>query len=476
MILLPRGTFKSTIITVGWTLWLLTKDHNLRILITSYKEDNPKGWLSQIKTILCTNPVFRMHYGCWDKDKSSQIWQATAISIPSRSRHLAQPTYMISSVGSSEVSQHFDIVINDDIQTDDNMETKEQIDELENYLQRQIPLLDPQKKTGLPGPRIIVGTHWSFDDVYSRIKARDKTRRKRGETEGFKYLIREAYTTKKGVKTFYFPSRFNDRVLSKIKEESGMSDYLFSCNYLNNPMPEGHEVFSIEDFGFYTEKQRVIGGEISDMPVLMNAFTMIDPAIGETNRSDYSAFVTVRVDSDWNLYLWEVVRERVTPEQSIDQMFRIHQVHQPYRMGFEEAIFQRAILYGFQQACRDRGVWFNIEPLKASTLVSKDQRIRGFQPFIKGRKVFFKINEGVDLTMPPKELYFSVVNGQDYLVDEMVRYPLGAHDDCVDALSYAPQLIFPAGRIPDPPVPTGSYQALVSRMRSKRKKGLLSVG
>src|SRR3990167_745734 len=49
LMLMPRYTFKSSIITIGHTLWLLLTDPNARLLLYSDATEKAEGFLSGIK-------------------------------------------------------------------------------------------------------------------------------------------------------------------------------------------------------------------------------------------------------------------------------------------------------------------------------------------------------------------------------------------------------------------------------------------
>jgi hypothetical protein len=49
LVLLPRGSFKSSIATISYSIWRLLNDVNLRILIDSEVLDNSERFVGQIK-------------------------------------------------------------------------------------------------------------------------------------------------------------------------------------------------------------------------------------------------------------------------------------------------------------------------------------------------------------------------------------------------------------------------------------------
>lgn len=471
--LLPRGTFKSSIISVAYPLWRFARNRDLRILLTSSELQNTKNFLGLIRTNIEKNRVFRSLFGDWvNKDGT---WHSTALSLAGRRRFRAEDSITASSVKISKVSQHYDLAICDDIHNDKNITNKDMIDDVERYLEEMLPILDPVRKgSDKPGPRILVGTRWHFDDVYGRITAEERLRKREHLAPAFRMLIRKAITKKGKV---YFPTRFSAKYLERLRKDSKMSNYVFSCQYLNDPMPEEDQIFKLRNFGFFNSTQRrTPTGEILPMPELTNKFTTVDPSLGETDTSDYTAIITNGCDAERNMYCWDVVRERLVGNEAIlEEMFRVWAKYKPYRFGIEAVQFQKSLVWGFQKFARDRDQWFHIQPLKTDNTITKDLRIRGFEPFVSGHKFYLRVKEEIDLTLSPLDLYYGLVDGQDVLADEMLRFPLAATKDCIDAQAYMPQLVYPAGEPKKEKKPKGmTFDALRKRM-TRARKGVLSL-
>lgn len=487
LILLPRGTFKSSVISVGFPTWLFThtlrlggqiiNGRDLRILESSEELENIKNFLGLIRGIVENNRVFRDLHG--DLQDHTGVWHKTALQFAGRTRFRAEQSMTGASVRVSKVSQHYDLFIGDDLQNDKNVSSREMIDEVMSYIERMLPILDPLPGSPIGrGPRILTGTRWHYDDVYGRIIASEKARRRAGKKPAWRMLIRKA-VTRKG--TVYFPTRFSASYLKSLRDESGMTRYLFSCQYLNDPQPDEDQVFRLKDFGFFHSTHRVWHGVISPMPKMLNFFTTVDPSMGETEGADFTSCVTDGVDSGYNMYAWEVLREHlVGNEPIIQRLFEIRERYQPVKMGIETVVFQKALYHGFVRACRASGQWFHIDDLETDNKVRKTMRLRGFQSFVASGQFFLRVHENTDLTLPPEELYYALVPGSDVLAYEMISFPIGGTDDCLDAQAYMPQLIFPASPDAPPPGPEtqegtfAEFQAMVSQRRRKRG-GLLTV-
>lgn len=480
LILLPRGNFKSSVISVGLPLWLHWRARNLRILLSSFELQNTKNFLGLIRAHIERNDVFKRTCGDWTNP--GETWHTTALSLAGRTKFKAEESLTASSIRVTKVSQHYDLAILDDLQTDKNITSKEMIDDVQSYLDLLLPILDPQAEGPLArkgmakhGPRIIVGTRWLFDDIYGRMIAKEQRRRREGKPPALQMLVRRAYN-KKRTKT-YFPSRFPVEYLDSLQEESNMSRSHFSAQFLNDPLPEEDQVFRLNNLCFYNSTHCVCRGVVRKMPQLFHKFTVLDPSRGESDDSDYSAFVTVAVDAKWNIFVWDIYRDRlVGNEPIIEKMFEIHKVHSPLRFGVESVLFAKSIFWGFKRACREKGVWFHVQPLEGDSKISKDWRISGFEPFVTNNTVYLKVEDGIDLTLRNEELYHALIDGHDVLADEMLRFPRAQTKDCLDALSYMPQLIHPAKNAPPQEPPDDMTFGMLRERIARRNSGLLSIG
>src|SRR5574337_1066307 len=59
LVLMPRGTFKSSVVTIGFSLQVILNEPNARILIDSETHQKAKAFLSEIKGHLEKNDLYR---------------------------------------------------------------------------------------------------------------------------------------------------------------------------------------------------------------------------------------------------------------------------------------------------------------------------------------------------------------------------------------------------------------------------------
>lgn len=126
LILLPRGSFKSSISTICWPIWSFLKNPDIRILIDSEVLENSQKFVNQIKTHL-GNPEFKVTYG--NLLDGRERLTAREFTVSSReNRKLKEPTVYATGIGTVNVGMHYDLIIADDLHSEKNVGTKEQID------------------------------------------------------------------------------------------------------------------------------------------------------------------------------------------------------------------------------------------------------------------------------------------------------------------------------------------------------------
>ena len=154
----------------------------------------------------------------------------------------------------------------------------------------------------------------------------------------------------------------------------------------------------------------------------MNVYTTVDLAISQKVNADYSAIVTVGVNSAGHWFVLDVEYGRYDPSTTIDAIFSAVQKWHPLSVGIEVVAYQAALQHFLEKEMPRRGTFFRITPLKAEK--KKEIRIDNIQPRFAVGTVWFKTGA----------LWLDKIEG------ELLAYPHGAHDDVIDALAYIEQL------------------------------------
>ena len=413
LILMPRGSYKSSLVTIGYALWRLAKQDTLRILIYSDTTEKAQGFLEAIKNhLLGTAPRsrFREQFGPWEVDPKAGVWNQSAIVVKARQSASVEPSIDTAGIETSKVGKHYDLILFDDIVTDKNVTTKEQMDKVADCYRKALSLLMPG------GEVIMLGTRWHFGDLYGRLIAENEVYpswrlfRRAAEVNG-QYPFATIGLTKE----------FLDR------RRAVQGTYLWSCLYQQQPTDPETAAFKAEDFRFYLPSLRFQ----PDWQAGLYITCCVDPAISQANDADLTAITVVGTDQEWNLYLLDAVAGRFLPDETLDIMFDLHRKWAFKVLGIETTAFQRMLAQDLRRRFweerqkRQHFATFHIEEFTGVTQKSKEQRILGLQPY----------HESGRLKFPGQRLELLDGVWRD-LAFQLIEFPHSAKDDLSDSLAY----------------------------------------
>lgn len=184
-----------------------------------------------------------------------------------------------------------------------------------------------------------------------------------------------------------------------------------STQYLNDPVPDTDATFRKEWFNYYEEPD--LKG------LLLNTYLTIDPAISVKKEADYTAMVVTSIDEYGNIYIRDIIRDRMIPSTIIDYIFRLAERWHPTKIGLEDVAWQKTLAYSMREEMNKRGRHLPVYPVKPHGR-NKEERIKGLQPLYASGKVYHR----------------SSLPDNRYLENELLRFPRAQNDDIIDALSY----------------------------------------
>lgn len=159
LIVMPRGTLKSSIGVVGYSIWTLIKNPNARILIDSEVYTNSKNFLREIKAHL-ESPRLTMVFGSF---KSDSNWTEGEITIAQRTHPYKESSITCGGIETVKVGQHYDLIIMDDLNSNNNSGTTEGCQKVIGHYRLNISILEPT------GSMAIIGTRYSQSDLIQFI-------------------------------------------------------------------------------------------------------------------------------------------------------------------------------------------------------------------------------------------------------------------------------------------------------------------
>lgn len=387
----PRGHFKSSVITVGYSLLSLIQNPNIRILIVNATLQNAKSFLREIKGHLERNDELRAVFG--NHVSKDEKWTETEIISALRTKNLKEPTIQAAGVGQTLTSQHYDLIILDDIVSQETITTREQLQKTSDYYRLLLSLLDPG------GQIVMIGTRYHFADLYGEIIANKETNH---------YTINQRKAVENG--EILFPSRFTPQVLADLRSSQG--SYHFSCQYMNMPVDDETAKFKRADFRYY---------QPDDIKLERTFNTMcIDRAYSLAKTADYTG-ITIRKVSPNNFWFIPYARRlRVTEKELIDLIFKLKIDYALDAIGVEQLAFDNTLKPVLEEEMRRRNIFFTVQAIKSKG--SKESRIESLVPRYESHSIFH------------------LQGACDELEDELTRFPSAEHDDLSDSLAMHHQL------------------------------------
>lgn len=397
LILMPRGTFKSSVVTISFTLQFFLNEPDGRVLIDSETFSKSKAFFRDIKWHLENNEayreVFKAIHGVYplSKKNSMDLWTDSELILACRKSPKKEPSISCGGIDVTKNGMHYDLIICDDLHSEQNVTSMEQIQKVIDHYKLAYSLLDPGK------PLIVIGTRWHMLDLYQHIMDY--------QAEDFNILKKSAY---KPDGSLFFPEVLSEKQLSIYRKIQGTG--IFSKQYLNEPVSDENAVFKRE---YFTHKK---WDEVKDIPI--NWYLSVDPSY-EGQYSDYAALVLAGMSYTRQLYVKWITRKKYTYSDIINEMFRIYTESgvKIQRVLIETVGAQKSIMYSLNNEMKLRNTWLPITEMHPNT--KKEERIRGLAPFYENRNIFH-VHECPNLAE---------------LEEELISFPVARHDDIVDALA-----------------------------------------
>ncbi len=422
LINVPPRHAKSLVTSVFYPCWRWTWDAKHRFLFASYAES-----LSIRDSLKCRDLIKSEWYQSrWPdvKIKPDQD-QKTRFDLVSGGYRIA------TSVGGSTTGEGGDTIVVDDAHAlDDAFSDAAR----ETALRWWSNTMSSRLNDRMTGSRVVIGQRIHEADLSGHLLA--------NERQDWTHLCLPAehvpgksYANPLGWRDprstageLLWPERFPAKEQEKIKRESG--SYSYSGQQQQDPMPAEGSMFSAKYFRYYSREgsdylvHTPAGPKRIPVDSVM-AFQTFDTAIKTKETNDYTVCFTAGVTPDNDLLVLDVVRERIpVPEQ---YAFTVRM-----RTRFPRVVYQFVEDKGsgqglIQEAARSRFPFLNLtERLKEKDLPAliqgdKQQRALPTAIMYENGKVFH-------------------LSGASWLVDfehELTHFPVGVHDDMVDALAYA---------------------------------------
>jgi len=447
--LMARGHLKSTLGSVGKTLWGIYKNPNIRIMVGTADKKLSTAFIRELKQYL---EDVELQEKVWNNrphipgrlipnmDSAGQqrrrkrqdefeeidfteaedkkvVWRGDALQVI-RDTVSKEPTVMASSVGTVMTGLHFDRIVFDDIVTYDNSDTPTKVQRVKDWVKDIQSVLDPYNpQTELGGEIDIFGTRYSLDDYYAEIL--DKK-----DSSSFVFFERNVY--KNGTddaEGFTWPERFNQEVVDQLREDLGSAR--FASQYMNLVISEEEKQLRSSDIQWIHRNNAIVKDgyvevhfEGSSKPQFIRPYLVIDPAISMKKTADNSVIMVGGINYEKDLFIFDYKSGKFKPNQIVELTYELMERWKLHAATIETIAYQASLLDTFRDSFRQR----------------KPIVLREFRP--QGDKKA-RISTNLEPLFANKKVYMvSWISSQKAFMDEIDYFPRASvKDDHIDAMS-----------------------------------------
>jgi len=407
--LAPRGSGKSTIITVVDSVLQPLLDPNVRILIGSRVKDQSKDILAEIQGCFAVDRFCEL-FG----DIRGEKWGTGEATVKTRMRQFKEPTWLAAGADGPVTSKHFDVVKADDLVDEKNSRTDGERDRMYTFFYKTlVPTLMMVRKDGTPGELDLLGTRYHPDDVYARAEEVDP--KFRGNVCEIPALVDPETGERASDGVSIVPELLPTEDLKCLRISMGSAH--FDSQYQQSTKRLKGDIFRDDMFSYYDESPEDLIKRLE-----LKVWSACDLAIAEEQEQDEYADAVIGVDDrdgDTNLriYLLDLYHGRIPYLLQIGRASYIFDRWDPIRFGIEANAFQKSRLYSVY---RELGSEIGDRCVPVMTLTDKVTRAWKLAARYEAGRVFHR-------------------KGSFHLEleDQLCGFPRGRFDDIFDAVDLA---------------------------------------
>lgn len=405
----PRGHAKSTCASLALPLWSICEQRCRNIVILSHESTLAVQFVRDIREELESNDRIRAEYGDLSpravrsrhgkspgKWSESKFTTATGITVHGRG---SGASFRGTRVGPYRP----DLIICDDIESDEQVRSPQRRARLEAWLRQVVmPALAPG------GRLIVVGSLIHHDSLLANL--RDAKRFPK-----WNYAVHRAIEAEPAADGDFrlvplWPARWS---VEKLEEERlRIGTAAFEQEYMANPMNEERRVFRPEWL------RRSDPRELPDRESV--TLIAIDPATGRSG-GDYFALWVGSIDARSGvIHTHALALERIDIVQQVRRIIAAFERYRPQRIGIECNAYQVALKQVLDEYSRRTGRYLPITEIR--TIGNKRARIEAIAPFFESG--LFRLPPDLDTEVER----------------QFLEFPYGRHDDAPDVCALGVEL------------------------------------
>lgn len=443
----PRGHAKSTVVSLGYALWSLCLQREPYIALVSDTADQAVDLLAHVKRELTSNDRLREDFPEVCERPGSRPapprWRRGDIVTASGARVRAFGAGQRMR-GSRQGPERPTLIILDDIENEELARSEDQRAKRMEWL-KGTALLAGTTRTNV----VVVGTILHYDSVLARLldprQSPGWTTVKRGAVVSWSArpeLWQEWESVFDGRSEFegrtgpeaarrlfeagrdemmegaeaLWPERESYLDLMVMRARDGRAS--FDCEKQNEPVDPAEALFREADFRHWDDDHATAEALLSALGPAVTIVGACDPSLGKAGRNrDDTAIVTLaKHRPTGTMYVLDADIRRRKPDEIIEAIIAYDRVRRFASFGVEEVQFQEFLKSELERRSRVAGRPVPVHGLKQT--VDKLGRIQRLQPLITSGAIRFSRRHTA-------------------LLDQLRRFPHGAHDDGPDALEMA---------------------------------------
>ena len=424
--MIPRGHLKTTIVTFAHTIQWIINYPDIRILLYTHTDGRGKEFMSEIRKKFTDCESFRYlfpEHVPWGKE-ANEFGNQEFFDTKARRKWVKEHTCSYLTTNSAKSGGHWDVVKADDAVDSTTVITPGSIQTTKDEFGAVGPLVETHAhpvRGEMSGWRDLTGTFYDFSDLnYSTYETeKEKPEDKRIWTLNVQSAVVNGLNLDDPEAEFLWPERCGRKKLKEIEDDPTQGPAVLASQYLMNPIPPGTGLIESQDEIIWTPRK-----VINELYARLSLYATVDLAGMDNAKSknadnDYSVITLGGFGTDGHLYVHSVYHGRPNPEQVINYLFELYRKHpRLIQIKIEKEAHARVLLKFLRAEESKRGIWLPIMELQRDNQQSKQDKIRGLQPFFKRGMIHFADD------LPCKTA----------LINEIMRFPKFNHDDILDTL------------------------------------------
>jgi len=262
------------------------------------------------------------------------------------------------------------------------------------------------------GGIVVINTRWHMDDLSGRLLEMQAN----GEGDTWRVVnfpaIADADEPHRKAGEALHPERYSLEQLESIRAAIGPRDW--NALYQQRPAPDEGAYFRREWMQTY-----------DTLPPYLRYYGASDYAV-TADGGDYTVHVLAGVDEQENIYLVDLWRGQTDALEWIDAWSNIVRMYKPQIWAEEGGVILKSLDPIIRKRCQEQRI-FSTYRQQFASVADKPTRARSLQARMQMGKVFF----------PSPSRCPWVAD----LMAEMLTFPVGRHDDQVDALSLLTRML-----------------------------------